>query len=183
MTSSLPSRFTAADVTLSTFAQLSTVELYGMLQVRSEVFVVEQNCVFLDQDGIDLHPQTVHAVVPSDCGERPVAARDSHGHQTGLRVTPAGCARLLPTGLIDGPAGHPEGRSIGRVVTSPEYRSRGVASALLQALIDHAGHDALLTLNGQAHLRRFYEGFGFAVSGPEFIEDGIPHLPMRRNDR
>ncbi len=170
---------TPDDVTLSSFSQLSSLAVYGLLQLRSEVFVVEQECIFLDLDGVDLYPDTLHALLPNPHRE-PAPSRDSHGNETGLSVKPAGYARLLPRGLVDGPAGHPEGRSIGRVVTDPEVRASGLGSALVAALVNHCGESELLTLNGQAHLRGFYERFGFEVSGPEFIEDGIAHLPMRR---
>lgn len=182
MSSESPRRFAASDVTIAPFAQLSPEDLYGLLQLRSEVFVVEQECLFLDLDGVDLYPETLHAILPASVLGRtgPVPFRDSHGEQTGLSLKPAGYARLLPRGLIDGPAGHPEDRSIGRVVADPEVRAGGIGSALVGALVEQFGPETMLTLNGQAHLRGFYEKFGFAVSGDEFLEDGIPHLPMRR---
>jgi ElaA protein len=164
-------------VELRSFQDLTAQELYGILQLRAEVFVVEQNCSYLDLDGADLYPETVHAVVPGAAA--PVPYRDSHGGETGLAVKPRGYARLLPYGLVDGPAGDPEGRSIGRVVCDPRERMSGTASALIFRLIAQYG-DGLLTLNAQAHLRNFYGRFGFQQCGDPFIEDGIPHLPMRR---
>ncbi|GAA2002815.1 GNAT family N-acetyltransferase [Brevibacterium samyangense] len=171
-------RFTPADVVVKTFAELTPLEIYGILQLRSEVFVVEQDCVFLDMDGTDLYPETLHAFIPG--ATEPVPFRDSHGEETGLQIKPRAYARLLPAGLVDGPAGHPEGRSIGRVVTDPGLRSAGGGSAVVGRFVEDFGATTLLTLNGQSHLEGFYGSFGFTVSGPEFIEDGIPHLPMRR---
>ncbi|GAA4285322.1 GNAT family N-acetyltransferase [Brevibacterium daeguense] len=164
-------------VELKAFEHLTAQELYGILQLRAEVFVVEQNCSYLDLDGVDLYPETVHAVVHG--AGSPAPYHDSHGGETGLTVKPRGYARVLPYGLIDGPAGDPEGRSIGRVVCDRRERSTGIASALISRLVDEFG-DGLLTLNAQAHLRDFYGRFGFRQSGDPFIEDGIPHLPMRR---
>lgn len=154
---------------------LSAEELYGILQLRSEVFVVEQDCVYADLDGLDLHPETVHVFVPRS----PRPSRDSHGAETGTAYSPAACARLLPASIPDGPAAVPGARSVGRVISAPDTRGTGMGRALLAAVIAEFGHEPL-TLNAQAHLERFYGDFGFAVSGEEFIEDGIPHLPMHR---
>ncbi|WP_349828936.1 GNAT family N-acetyltransferase [Brevibacterium litoralis] len=173
-----PARVTTAEVVVKSFAELTSTELYGILQLRSEVFVVEQDCVFLDLDGVDLYPGTLHAFVPGAAGPQPF--RDSHGEQTGLAVKPLAYARLLPHGLVDGPAGHPAGRSIGRVVSDGAARGTGAGRAVVGRFVEDFGADTLLTLNGQSYLERFYSSFGFAVSGPEFLEDGIEHLPMRR---
>ncbi|MEV0983276.1 MULTISPECIES: GNAT family N-acetyltransferase [unclassified Brevibacterium] len=173
-------RAAPADAVVKHFSELTSEELYGILQLRSEVFVVEQDCVFLDLDGVDLYPDTLHAFIPH--AGAPTPFRDSHGEQTGLSVMPAAYARLLPHGLVDGPAGHPDGRSIGRVVTDPAARSTGAGRAVVGRLVeDFAG--SLLTLNAQSYLERFYAGFGFERSGEDFLEDGIVHIPMRRAAR
>ena len=68
---------------------------------------------------------------------------------------------------------------IGRVVTAARHRGRGLAAALMAAaLTELEGRD--VELNAQSHLRSWYEGFGFTVAGDEFLDDGIPHLPMLR---
>jgi ElaA protein len=115
------------------------------------VFVVEQNCAYLDLDGRDLEPGTRHLWV-EDAG------------------APVAYARVLD----DGDHAH-----IGRVVTAPGHRGHGLAGVVVQEAVAHlAGRE--IHLNAQAHLRTWYEGFGFVVAGDEFLDDGIPHLPMLR---
>lgn len=157
---------------------LSTSELYGILQLRSRVFVVEQDCVYLDLDGVDLLPGTQHLFLPSD-DPTPRPAADSHGGTSGLTVEPRAYARILPADFADGPAARSNARSVGRVVTSPDARGEGLGRRLLQEIVRVFGHGSL-TLNAQSHLAGYYGGQGFAVDGPEFLEDGIPHLPMHR---
>jgi ElaA protein len=131
------------------FADLDPATLYRILQLRSEVFVVEQNCVFLDQDGKDADPGTVHWW-----------AEDSGAVVSYLRML---CL-----------AGEAE---LGRVVTTPAGRGRGFAGTLVaQAL---AGCGRPVVIKAQARLAPWYMTFGFVITGPEFDEDGQPHIPMR----
>ncbi|CAA9422926.1 MAG: N-acetyltransferase ElaA [uncultured Quadrisphaera sp.] len=122
-----------------------------------DVFVVEQACPYPELDGRDLEDATEHRWVAGPAGE-PVGAY--------LRV------------LLD-PGGE---RRIGRVVTAPGARGRGLSGLLVAAAVaDHGGPGgAPLVLDAQAHLERWYARHGFAASGPAFVEDGIPHVPMRR---
>lgn len=133
------------------FAELSANQFHQILQLRVDVFVVEQNCAYPELDGRDPEPGTRH-----------IWAEDDRGVQTYLRL------------LDDGTH-----RSIGRVVTRPDARSRGQA----RALIDHvlATSSGPWHLNAQTHLVDWYLSQGFVVSGPEFVEDGIPHQPMIRS--
>ena len=130
--------------------ELPAAALYGILRLRAEVFVVEQECVYLDPDGRDLDPSTRHLWIEE---ERTVVA----------------ALRVLDDG--DGAA------SIGRVVTAKTHRSRGLASALVRAALSPAPVGPV-RLNAQSHLADWYGRFGFAVGGDEFVEDGIPHVPM-----
>lgn len=133
------------------FAELSPFEVYRLCRLRVDVFVVEQACPYPELDGRDLEPTTEHLWFEVD-GE--VAAL--------IRV------------LADG-----AGRAVGRVVTAPAFRGRGFAAQLIeQAVADHG--EGPLTLGAQAHLEGWYERFGFRRSGPGYDEDGIPHVPMRR---
>lgn len=158
--------------------QLSPLELYGILQLRSRVFVVEQECLYTDMDGLDLLPGTQHLLLPADePGPRPAA--DAHGGTGGWSSEPLAYARILPLEVADGPAARDGARSVGRVVTSPDGRGRGLGRRLLDEVVRLFGHGDL-TLNAQSHLRDYYGRAGFRVSGPEFLEDGIPHLPMFR---
>lgn len=131
--------------------QLAIAELYALLRLRVDVFVVEQACPYPELDGRDLDPGTRHLWLA-----------DAEG-------SPVACLRLLAE------AG---ATRIGRVATRADRRGRGLAGRLL----DHAlaSSPAPHVLDAQSHLRAWYEGRGFAVAGPEFVEDGIPHLPMRR---
>jgi ElaA protein len=139
------------------FSALSVQQLYDLLALRSEVFVVEQHCVFLDIDGLD--PETWHLL--------------GHGENGALKAY----ARLIPPGLKSPDA------LIGRVVTSPTARSGGVGRTLMTEAVAQCerrwpGH--ALSLHAQAHLERFYASFGFRPVGEPYIEDGIPHIEMRK---
>lgn len=138
-----------------TFADLSTAHLYDILALRSAVFVVEQESIYLDADGLD---------------------RDAH-HLMGC--DDAGCIvaylRLL------GPGVKYMEPSIGRVVVAPGHRGTGLGRELMQRGLDmaralYAGRGN--RLSAQLHLKRFYESFGFAAVGEPYLEDGIPHVEM-----
>ena len=133
------------------FAELRPDALYGILRLRSEVFVVEQDCVYLDADGRDTEPTCVHFWI-EDGGE--VVA----------------CARLL-----HGPDG---GSQIGRVVTRASHRRRDLGAQLMHAALAVAPRPVVL--HAQSHLQPWYAGFGFVREGDEFLEDGIPHVLMVR---
>ncbi|WP_137825777.1 GNAT family N-acetyltransferase [Brevibacterium sp. 2SA] len=164
-----------SELVIKPFAELTTAELYGILQLRSQVFVVEQDCVFLDLDGVDTLPGTLHAFHPGDGGTIP----DSHGAEAGVSLMPRAYARILPEGFADGPAAVPGARSIGRVITDPAARGQGWGRRLIAEVVAEFAH-LPLTLNAQSHLEGFYTGFGFAPNGPRFDEDGIEHTPMGR---
>lgn len=164
-----------SQLVVKTFDQLTREELYGILQLRLQVFVVEQDCVFLDQDGVDALPQTLHAFYPDSAR----TMNDTHGAEVGRSFAPKAYTRLLPPDFPDGPAFESGARSISRVVTSPHVRGEGWGRRLIRELV--ARHsDQLLTLNAQTHLEGFYAGFGFSPNGPRFFEDGIEHTPMSR---
>jgi len=135
----------------ATFAELDPVTLYHLLQLRVAVFVVEQACPYPELDGRDLEPATLHLWVEGD--ERPAAY-----------------LRILRD--ADGTA------RIGRVVTAPDRRGMGLAAALVRHAIGLTAPSAV-TLSAQSHLAGWYEQFGFEVDGAEFMDDGIPHTPMR----
>ncbi|MBI3350484.1 MAG: GNAT family N-acetyltransferase, partial [Burkholderiales bacterium] len=133
------------------FGELSVPQLYAVLALRSEVFVVEQNCVFLDIDGVD--PQTWHLLGTGDDGA--------------LKAY----ARLLPPGMKS-----PTDAVIGRVVTSPAARSGGMGRALMTEAMAHCQRlwpERAITLHAQAHLQRFYGSFGFVQVAEPYMEDGI----------
>ncbi|MFV0259965.1 MAG: GNAT family N-acetyltransferase [Acidimicrobiales bacterium] len=141
------------DVEQASGPSLAAARLQAILALRAQVFVVEQDCAYLDLDGRDLEPGTVHLWVDDDQGL-------------------AGYCRILA---------EPGGISrIGRVVTRPDRRGEGVSGRLLEAAIDRIGDTTPIVLGAQAHLVDFYSRFGFIPDGPGYDEDGIPHVPMAR---
>lgn len=135
-----------------TFGELTTDELYELLRVRSEVFVVEQNCVYQDMDGDD--QCSIHLWLTK--GERVVAL-----------------ARVCPAGT------HMQEVSIGRVITTD--RGKGYGKQIMLHAIDAAiGHfDAKrIDIEAQEYARGFYESVGFRQSSDTFMLDGIPHIRM-----
>jgi len=143
------------------FVDLDPPTLYALLRLRVDVFVVEQECAYPELDGRDTEPGTVHLWVP-DPGARPHALD---------AVAPVAYARLL----FD-----PDGTArIGRVCTARRARGRGLAARLVTQALHLAG-DRPCELDAQSYLVGFYRALGFAPAGPEYVEDGIPHVPMRR---
>ena len=131
--------------------QLDTRTAYAVWRLRQEVFVVEQECAYLDPDGRDDEPGTRHVWFAQG---RKVRAY--------LRI-------LSDHGV----------ERIGRVVTAPEARGAGLAGRLIEHALTVIGHRPAV-LDAQAHLAGFYGRYGFETTGPEFLEDGIPHVPMAR---
>ena len=143
------------------FDALDVHTLYRLLRLRSEVFVVEQNCVFQDMDNAD------------------AACHHLLGEQTGGQGESRllAYARLVPAGLK-----FPEA-SIGRVVTDPAGRAAGLGHALMQSALREL--QALwgpqpIRIGAQAHLEAFYNRHGFVSDDKPYVEDGIPHLEMLR---
>ncbi|MGC4771468.1 GNAT family N-acetyltransferase [Micromonospora sp. DT44] len=144
-----------AEIRTALFADLDTRTFHDLLKLRIDVFVVEQNCPFPELDGRDVEPGTRHVWLTD--GGSPMAY---------LRILadPDDVAR------------------IGRVVVAPAARGGGHAGRLMAAALDLVG-DRPCVLEAQSHLVPFYARHGFTVSGPEYVEDGILHTPMRRDAR
>lgn len=138
-------------VRAATFAELDSHTAYAILRLRVDVFVVEQACAYPELDGRDLAGTTVHLWTSDDTG-------------------PTAYLRVLEDG---------DAYRIGRVCTRADARGAGLAAELMRAALLHvAGRPVVLA--AQAHLLGWYERFDFHPSGPEFVEDGIAHIPMRR---
>ncbi|WP_255478582.1 GNAT family N-acetyltransferase [Rufibacter sp. XAAS-G3-1] len=136
------------------FAGLSPQELYDLLQLRSAVFVVEQNCVFLDPDGLD-----------APC----------HHLLFYRGKTLEAYARLVPAGVS-----YPE-LSIGRIITSAAVRRTGVGQQLVQKAIEETYRlfgNGPIKIGAQLYAKKFYERFGFVQSSDVYDEDGIDHIKM-----
>lgn len=129
---------------------------HAIAQLRQEVFVVEQNCAYLDLDGRDTEPTTEQLWISAEDGS--VVAT--------LRVL---AEDTQEAGL----------KAIGRVATATTHRGNGLAALLMRAALEEHGKGPL-ALEAQSHLTGWYARFGFAVHGAEYLEDGIPHTPMRR---
>jgi ElaA protein len=142
------------DLRSASFADLDTTTLYGILKLRSDVFVVEQDCAYGDIDGRDLEPGTRHVWFERD-GEIRAYLRVLHDGET---------------------------QRVGRVVTAPKARGIGLAARLMTEALTIIGKRPSV-LEAQAHLASFYAKFGYEQTGPEYVEDGIPHIPMRRPAR
>ncbi|MGR6741104.1 GNAT family N-acetyltransferase [Microbacterium sp. F1-18] len=131
--------------------------LYRLLWLRVSVFVVEQAAAYPELDGRDLEPDTELFWIEDD-------------------------GRVLATlRLLRDASGNAR---IGRVATAAEARGRGLSAQLMRAAVERVGErwpGAAIDLDAQKHLADWYGRFGFAISGPEFSEDDIPHVPMRRS--
>ncbi len=138
------------------YNRLNKTELYEAMRLRQEIFVVEQNCAYVDADGKDLHGW--HLFGRNESGQLAVYTR------------------LLPVGIS-----YADYASIGRVVADKSVRGTGAAQLLMKESIKRLKKfcpDDKIKIGAQAHLKRFYEAFGFQQSGDAYDEDGIPHIPM-----
>lgn len=136
-------------------ADLTAERLYALLRLRTDVFVVEQDCPYPELDGRDLEPGTRHFWIASDTDpDQPVA-------YLRLLVEPDG------------------GFRIGRVCTAKAARRRGLSRRLMAAVLADIGA-APAVLEAQVHIAGLYTEFGFTAEGQEYVEDGIRHITMRR---
>jgi len=133
------------------FDELDASSAYDVWRLRQDVFVVEQGCPYPDLDGRDPEPGTVHVLLHED-------------------EALIGYARVLDDGS--------EWR-IGRVVLARAGRGQGLADELMRSAM-RSCPDRDVVLDAQVPLAAWYSSHGFVADGPEFLEDGIPHLPMRR---
>lgn len=140
------------------FAELTVDELYAILALRQEVFVVEQACAYLDCDGLDRVAR--HLWTARGAGDEVVAY-----------------ARILPPGAKF------EEASLGRVITASSARRTGAGRVIVAraiAAIEHSWGRGAIRISAQSYLERFYRELGFERVGAEYLEDGIPHIEMLR---
>jgi ElaA protein len=138
------------------FNELSTNELYQILQLRSEVFVVEQNCVYQDIDGKD--EKAIHVL----------------GYYEGVL---AAYSRLFK------PNDYFAQSSIGRVIVKPSHRDKKLGHDLMKAsigAIKEIFNETNITISAQLYLQKFYESHGFVTVGESYLEDDIPHIEMKK---
>lgn len=146
------------DWQLKSCDQLDSRDVYALLALRSAVFVVEQQCIFQDIDGLDLLDGTWHLLAWQ--GDRLV-----------------GCLRMFDPTRHDGEV------VIGRVATDASVRGSGVGHQLMERALEHCAEQwggCSVFLSAQSHLEVFYAGHGFVVVTDPYLEDDIPHIGMRR---
>lgn len=139
------------------FNELSTTELYKVLQLRSEVFVVEQNCVYQDMDGKDF--KALHLL----------------GYYNDQL---AAYCRLFNAGEYF------EEASIGRVIVAANFRDLKLGHALIQEAIENIQREykqVAITISAQLYLQKFYESHGFVQTSEMYLEDAIPHIQMKKS--
>ncbi len=137
------------------FEALSTVELYEILKLRIEVFVVEQNCIYQDIDGKD--SKAIHVL----------------GYYNGDL---AAYCRIFEAGYYFDEA------SIGRVIVSPKYRDKKFGHDLMKVAIEAVKNNFnknQITISAQLYLQKFYESHGFVKTSEMYLEDDIPHIQMK----
>jgi len=142
------------DILVKTFDELSTLELHDILQLRAEVFVVEQDCVYQDIDGKDL--KALHVI----------------GKKSGRVAAYTRCF---------GPGDYFDAAAIGRVVVAKEERKYGYGHDIMKAsvaAIKDVFQTSFIKLSAQTYLVKFYNSHHFIAQGETYLEDGIPHILM-----
>lgn len=140
---------------IKSFEELINIELYDILRLRSEVFVVEQNCPYQDLDGKDL--KSFHLV----------------GRNENKEIL--AYARIVPAGISF------KEISIGRVISSEKARGTGAGKELMKQAISFVKNkfgNIPIRIGAQCYLIKFYSGFGFEIASEEYLEDNIPHIEM-----
>ena len=145
---------------LKTFECLSTQDLYQLLQIRVDVFVVEQNCPYPELDGKDILADTLHLYATNSAGKIVAYAR-----------------------LLAPSVSYPQA-SIGRVLVASEARGAGLANQLMQRAISatlQQWPEQGIQIGAQQYLVEYYQSHGFMINSDMYLEDGIPHLDMLLN--
>jgi len=144
---------------LKSFNELSNIEVYKIMQLRVDVFVVEQDCPYSDMDDKDLDANALH-----------LYAVDADKIACYLRILPPGCS-------------YPEMPSLGRVVTAQTARGTGVGHEMMSRatqVLDKSWPNLTCHISAQSHLQGYYNQHGFTAVGDGYLEDGIPHIGMER---
>ncbi len=138
------------------FSQLDNHQLYDLIRLRIDIFVVEQNCPYAELDDKDRDQQTLHIM----------------GYDDDTLIS---YARLLAPGISYTDA------SIGRFAVHINYRRQGIGHTLMQQCLNHIAHtwpDANIRVSAQQYLNQFYAEFGFIQTSEMYLEDNIPHIEM-----
>ncbi len=149
---------------IKSFKELNTNELYELLRLRVDVFVVEQNCPYPEIDGKDSHPETLHLFGKNKDGK----------NKDGKIVA---YSRILPPGLSYKQV------SMGRVVVEKNSRGQGIFDVMLKKALEQIKRtwpNESVQIGAQVYLKDFYQSHGFEAASENYIEDGIPHIDMIR---
>lgn len=145
------------NIIIKSFHELSTLELYDMLQLRHAVFVVEQNCVYQDLDGKD---------------------------QKALHILGVKNDKIIAYTRVFKPGDYFKYASIGRVVVAKHERQHSYGYDVMNASIEVIAHvykQTIIKISAQAYLKNFYSNLGFKQTGVPYLEDNIPHIAMIKN--
>ncbi|MBD1574418.1 GNAT family N-acetyltransferase [Vibrio sp. S17_S38] len=140
------------------FEELTPIELYQLLKLRVDVFVVEQTCPYPELDGKDILSGVYHLM----------------GYKEDELIA---CARLLPQGISFSEV------SIGRVATKGNHRGSGLGHQLIKTALEHCQKywgECDVSIGAQSHLEYYYQQHGFKKVSEEYLEDDIPHIDMTR---
>ena len=143
-------------IKVKTFDELTTEELYQIMRLRSEVFVVEQDCVYQDLDNKDQKATHIFAEKNS---------------------------QIVAYTRMFAPGDYFDSTSIGRVVVAKDQRKYGYGKEIMRASLEVATEkftDSQIEISAQTYLTKFYTELGFQITGNEYLEDGIPHVKMIR---
>lgn len=146
------------EILIKKFQQLSLKELYAVLHLRSQIFVVEQDCVYLDIDQKDEKAWHILGLIDGQI---------------------MAYARCFPSKIYF------EEAAIGRVLVAEKHRKKGHADHLIATAVQFLNVECKepeIKLSAQQHLVKFYEKHGFSTYGEGYLEDGIPHIAMRRKE-
>lgn len=144
-------------IVVKTFDALNAKEIYEVLRLRSEVFVVEQECIYQDIDNKD---------------------------QKAIHVLGMLNGKLVAYTRMFMPGDYFENLAIGRVVVDPEYRRQGFGKQIMAATLDYIDNtqqNMVVELSAQTYLNDFYQNMGFVSMGEQYLEDGIPHIKMTKS--
>lgn len=142
-------------VAASTLSELGPLDVHALYKLRVDVFVSEQDCPYAEIDETDADPGTTHLLA---------------------RAPGQGPTELAATLRVFGD----DVMHLGRVCTAPEWRGQGIAAQLIRRGLELCV-DRLVEIGAQSYLEEWYEQFGFVRCGPEYLDERIPHIPMRRD--
>ena len=148
------------------FDEMTPHQVHSLLRLRQQIFIIEQECIFPEIDGLDPLCLHVLAIDKNSDGQEVLAA-----------------ARIVAPGIDPDHAEQGDRPAIGRVVTSGRLRGQGVGRELMARAIDICTQEFAgkpIYLNAQLYLKVFYQGLGFIQFGDEYDEDGIAHISMER---